>query len=51
MGSNWLLYVQGVKIVFKVDLALLKYCHDDLVSHFLSFAVRSNYFVKYIYLY
>lgn len=23
---------QGVKIVFKVGLALLKYCHDDLVS-------------------
>lgn len=25
-------YFQGVKIVFKVGLALLKYCHDDLVS-------------------
>lgn len=24
---------QGVKIVFKVGLALLKYCHDDLVSN------------------
>jgi hypothetical protein len=26
-----LLLCQGVKIVFKVGLALLKYCHDDLV--------------------
>lgn len=25
-------FCQGVKIVFKVGLALLKYCHDDLVS-------------------
>lgn len=25
-------FSQGVKIVFKVGLALLKYCHDDLVT-------------------
>jgi len=30
--SLWYLICQGVKIVFKVGLALLKYRHDDLVS-------------------
>ena len=30
MSQQFLLF-QGVKIVFKVGLALLKYCHDDLV--------------------
>lgn len=28
----YFLFLQGVRIVFKVGLALLKYCHDDLVS-------------------
>jgi hypothetical protein len=32
------IHLQGVKIVFKVGLALLKYCHDDLVSFTGSFA-------------
>lgn len=26
-------FCQGVRIVFKVGLALLKFCHDDLVSY------------------
>lgn len=30
--NDHFLILQGVKIVFKVGLALLKYCHDDLVS-------------------
>lgn len=30
--SICIFFFQGVKIVFKVGLALLKYCHDDLVS-------------------
>lgn len=36
LNSIWIYFLirfcQGVKIVFKVGLALLKYCHDDLVS-------------------
>jgi|APAra0007618328_1042625.scaffolds.fasta_scaffold11150_3 hypothetical protein len=28
----WSLFLKGVKIVFKVGLALLKYCQDELVS-------------------
>lgn len=30
--DNCVFFEQGVKIVFKVGLALLKYCHDELVS-------------------
>ncbi|KAK3029962.1 hypothetical protein RJ639_038767, partial [Escallonia herrerae] len=29
-ASQW--FITGIKIVFKVSLALLKYCHDDLVK-------------------
>ncbi|CAN4110882.1 unnamed protein product [Withania somnifera] len=29
-ASQW--FITGVKVVFKVGLALLKYCHDDLVK-------------------
>lgn len=31
--------VQGMKVVFRVGLALLKNCHDDLVSYTSNFIV------------
>lgn len=31
-GEN-IIMMQGVKIVFRVGLALLRYCEDDLVCH------------------